>query len=30
MSNAEGRYTIPNIQPGIYDVTIKKVGVHHC
>src|SRR5580658_4417180 len=26
MSNAEGLYTIPNIQPGNYDVTIKKQG----
>jgi Carboxypeptidase regulatory-like domain len=25
-SNSEGRYTIPNIQPGTYDVTIKKQG----
>jgi Carboxypeptidase regulatory-like domain len=26
LSNAEGRYTIPNVQPGTYDVTIKKQG----
>src|SRR5580704_11040631 len=26
MSNADGRYIIPNVQPGTYDVTIKKAG----